>query len=325
LEELGFERVVPPRSQADQEPAAEKAPAQSSLSFGYEERHRTKAPEALYHHGLSDAEWELVADIFEDKERGVRRKYSRRSMLDAMSYVVRGGIPWRMLPHEFPPWHQVYKTFRRWAQQGRFERMHDRLREMWRAREGRAAEPTAAALDSQSVKTSAQGGLKGYDAAKKVKGRKRHILTDTLGLILAVVISAGCVQDRDAAPDLVAEGLAKYPTVERIFVDSAYAGRCRRTLEHLHPGVGISVVRHPANRTVGRLVEGQQELPLPGIMWGTFLPLPKRWVVERTNAWNSRPRRLVIDQDRTISSATAWIWFVEAKRLARRLVAEEVA
>ena len=160
LRALGFERIVPPKRSPTRPappPAAETA-AQDPPRYGYGEQHRKQAPEALYFYGLSDGEWALVSDIFEDKVRGVDRVYSRRLMVDAMSYVVRGGVPWRMLPREFPPWHLVYKTFRRWAAQGRFEQMYDRLRGMWRVREGRSAEPTAAVIDSQSVKTSAQGG-----------------------------------------------------------------------------------------------------------------------------------------------------------------------
>jgi transposase len=113
--------------------------------------------------------------------------------------VVRTGCSWRMLPKGFPPWQNVYRTFRRWSEQGKFEQMHDRLRTQWREREGRAGAPTAAVLDAQSTRGSPQGGDTGYDAGKKVKGRKRHLVVDTLGLLLAVSVTAASVQDRDGA------------------------------------------------------------------------------------------------------------------------------
>jgi len=326
LSELGFVRVLPPRkpkagttsTAADQEMGPDTpAPVQ----YGYKDEHREKPPEAPYPHCLSDAEWKVVADLFEDKARGVPRRYSRRSMVNAMCYVVRGGIPWRMLPHEFPPWHQVYKTFQRWSEQGRFEQMYDRLRKMWREREGRSPEPTAAVIDSQSVKTSAQGGPKGFDAGKKVKGRKRHLMTDTLGLLLAVVVQVASVQDRNGADEVVKAGLAKAPTVEILFTDEGYAGKCRTRLEATYPGFTVEVVRHPANRSVGRRVQAQQVFPLPEFEPKRFVPLPKRWVIERTNAWNDRPRRMAKDQDRSLQSSTAWIWFAESRRLLRRVAA----
>jgi len=179
LREMGFERVVPPRVRQAEPGLTSEAPL-TPVRYGYAALHREQPGEAPHLHGFGDGEWEVIADLFVDKVRGVERKYPRRLMLDAMAYVVRGGIPWRMLPAEFPPWHLVYKTFHRWSRQGRFERMYDRLRGLWRSREGRAPEPTAAVIDSPSVKTSAQGGPKGFDGAKKVKGRKRHLLTDTL-------------------------------------------------------------------------------------------------------------------------------------------------
>ena len=329
LSELGFVRVVPPRKAPRPVAASEAGEASpedgTPTRYGYGPEHREKAPEALYPHGLSDAEWNLVADLFEDKVRGVPRKYSRRSMVDAMAYAVRGGVPWRMLPREFPPWHMVYKTFHRWSRQGRFERMYDRLRRMWREREGRSAEPTAAVIDAQSVKTSAQGGPKGFDAGKKVKGRKRHLLTDTLGLLLAVVLQVASTQDRDGADEVVAAGMVKAPTVRKLYTDEGYAGKCKRRLEAAHPGLSVEVARHPANRSVGVRVQGQQTLPLPEFAPKTFVPLPKRWVIERTNAWNDRPRRLAKDQDRSLESSTAWIWFTEARRLLHRLAVPAAA
>jgi len=335
LHELGFRRVVPGREPSrpaanvlattggtgdpasSGEAAAAAVPARKR--YGYGPQHRTKAPEALYQFGLSDAEWAVVADLFEDKVRGTPRQHSRRLMIDAMCYVVRSGASWRMLPREFPPWHQVFKTFQRWSRQGRFEKMYDRLRELWRQREGRAAEATVAVIDSQSVKTSPQGGPKGFDGAKKVKGRKRHLLTDTLGLLITVIVQVASIQDRAGADEVVAAGLAKMPGIRTVYTDEGYSGQCKLRIERAHPGVSVKVVRHPANRSVGVRVQAQQPLPLAVFAPKTFVPMPKRWVIERTNAWNDRPRRLAKDHDRTLQSSTAWIWFAEGRRLLHRI------
>jgi putative transposase len=324
LQELGIVRVVPPKGRSVRR-ADEQAPKVSQPAgtrHAYTDEHRGKAPGALYPMGLSDAEWELVADIFDAKVRGTPRKYDRRVMVDAMLYVVRGGVPWRMLPNDFPPWRLVYKTFRRWSEQGRFRKMTRRLRRMWRERGGRAAEPTAAIIDSQSVATSEQGGPKGFDAAKKVKGRKRHLLTDTLGLLLAVTISAASVQDRDAAPALVADGKKEVPTVELIYADAAYAGQCSKHIETSHAGLRMEIVRRSDHRKTGMLVQPGQELLFDDLKPGTFQVLPKRWVIERSNAWTTRARRMARDQERTLRSAEAWIWLTHGRMLLRRLASQ---
>jgi transposase len=225
-----------------------------------------------------------------------------------------------MLPKDFPAWPAAYKTFRRWLARGLFEAMYDELRKLWRTRQHRAADPTAAVLDSQSVKTSPQGGPKGYDAAKKVKGRKRHLVTDTLGLLIAVLITAGSLQDRDAALPAMDLAMAKVPGIKMLYVDGGYAGRRTQELRERHQ-IQIEVVRHPANRKVGRWQQGQ--LPLFDLLKG-FVVLPKRWVIERTNAWNDRPRRMNKDHDRHLSVSTAWVWLTEARMLLRRLTTAPV-
>ena len=256
-----------------------------------------------------------MSDIFENEGgRGKPPSYARRLLVDACCYVVRTGCSWRLIPKDFPTWTIVYKTFRRWTDAKKFETMHDRLRGMWRERAERQVGPTAGILDSQSVKTSAQGGPKGYDAGKKVKGRKRHILV--VGLILALVILPANVQDRDGAPPVVAKAMEKYPSIQKLYVDGAYGGECKAKLEHTHK-IDVEVVRHPANGAVGRWQDAGQQSLFP--VTKGFVVLPKRWVVERTHAWNDRSRRLAKDHDRRIDVGESWIWLTEARLLVRRL------
>lgn len=287
--------------------------------YGYQSGHRRQLPEQDYPSSLTDEEWRLVVDLFENDGRGVPPRYSRRLLLDACCYVVRTGCAWRMLPSSFPPWQNVYRTFRRWAAAGKFEAMHDRLRQQWRAREGRDNDPSAGVLDAQSTRHSPQGGSSGYDAGKKVKGRKRNLVVDTLGLLLAVTITAASIQDRDAAPVPVAQARIKYPSLQTLFVDSGYAGQCAATLAHTH-SIHVDVVRHPANRNVGYWHHPDQgELfPLVADSKG-FVVLPKRWVVERTHGWHERARRLIMHHDRRSDVSEAWVWLTGARLLARRL------
>jgi putative transposase len=292
--------------------------ASQAKRFGYGSAHRKASEADRFASCLTDAEWELAADLFEqpDGTRGRPPKYERRLMVDACCYVLRTGCAWTMLPKSFPPWLAVHKSFSRWAEQGKFEQLQDRLRQQWRQRLGRNAEPTTAVIDSQSNRISPQGGTSGYDAGKKIKGRKRHLVVDTLGLILAVSVTAASVQDRDGALVAVASACASHPTVQRLYADSAYAGKCAERIEHDH-SITVEIVRRP--NAVGEWDNPQQSLwPAGG---GGFVILPKRWVVERTHAWLERSRRLVMHHDRSTTNAAAWAWLAQAHMLLHRLAA----
>jgi transposase len=282
--------------------------------YGYTQSHRDEGDAHHYPGALTDAEWQLVADLFDKKGPGKPPQYPRRTMLDACCYAVRTGCPWRMLPKDLPPWQDVYAHFRRWTAKNLFETMHDRLRAMWRQRAGRHAAPTAAVIDSQSVKTSAQGGPKGFDAGKKVKGRKRHLVVDVLGLALAVLVHPANVQDRDGAAPVVELALAKHPTLKKLFVDAAYGGECAESLRTKYK-LDVEVVRRPG--AAGPWSDAQ--LPLFAVEVKPFPILPRRWVVERTHSWVERPRRLSKDYDRRLDVATSWIWLAETRILLRRL------
>jgi len=301
------------------EDGVEAQPRATPRRYGYTEAHRRHDPDQRYPSCLTDAEWELVADLFEvPGGRGLPPRFTRRSILEACSYVVRTGCAWRMLPHDFPPWQNVYKTFRRWSAAGKFEQMHERLRGQWRQREGCEVAPSAAVLDAQSTRSSPQGGPSGFDAGKKIKGRKRSVVVDTLGLVLAVSVVAANVQDRDAASAVVADAATQYPQISTLFVDSAYAGQFAQATEQTH-GIRVEVVRHPANKSVGSWhVEGAPERVVAANTDG-FVALPKRWIVERTHAWNERARRLIMHHDRLPEVSETWVWLAEARMLLRRL------
>ena len=290
------------------------------VRYGYHPGHRDPGDLTRYPGGLTDTEWDLVADLFEYKGPGRPPKYPRRQIVDACGYVVRSGCPWRMLPKDFPPWQDVYAHFRRWTDKGLFEAMQDRLRVLWRKRQGRPGEPTAAVVDSQSVKTSAQGGPKGFDAGKKVKGRKRHLLVDVLGLVLAVLIHPANVQDRDGALPLVARAVTKCPTLKKLYVDAAYGGGCAEQLRSRYH-LDVEVVRRPSK--AGLWTAGRLETVSPPA--APFPILPRRWVVERTHSWVERARRLSKDYDRRLDVSAAWVWLAQSRLLLRRLTQPDTA
>lgn len=314
LRAAGIERLKPVRRTGERAAVQGTAPAR----YGYTAAHRRADGPSGMNTDLTDAEWVLVADLFEHHgKRGVPPRYERRHMVNACCYVLRTGCAWRLLPKTFPPWQATYKAFSRWAAAGLFEAMHDRLRQQWRDRIGKAPEPTAAIIDAQSTRSTAQGGHTGFDAGKKVKGRKRHLVVDTLGLLLAVTITAASVQDRDAAAGVVAQACAKIKGLEKLYADGAYGGKHAVAIEQAH-GIAVEIVRHPGNRSTGTWQDAQQPL-WPEIVPKGFVVQAKRWVVERTHAWNERARRLMAHHDRSNWAPLAWVWLAEARILATRL------
>jgi putative transposase len=296
---------------------APEPPTVPARRYGYTAAHRRARARATYASNLTDAEWALAADLFDRPpgRRGRPPKYDRRTMVEACCYVLRSGCAWHLLPRSFPPWLTVHKTFSRWAAQGKFEQLQQRLREQWRERLERTATPSAAVIDSQSTRSSPQGGPHGYDAGKKIKGRKRHLVVDTLGLLLAVTVTAASVQDRDGALPAVAHACEGNQTLVKLYADAAYAGQCAATLEHAH-GITVEIVRRP-----NKLGDwGDAQIPLWPAPAG-FVVLPKRWVVERTHAWGERWRRLVMHHDRSPKIAEAWVWLAQAAILLHRLAA----
>jgi len=255
---------------------------------------------ACYPTNLTDAQWQFLKPFLPPPRKMGRTRTDLRAVVDALLYVTKGGIPWRLLPVEFPPWQTVYGFFRKWAQNHTLESLNARLRARVRAAVGKRSRPTAAILDSQSVKSDPHGGAVGYDAGKKIKGRKRHIMTDTLGLMLVAAVHSAGIQDRDGAPLVFEAVRRRFPSLHHVFADGGYAGdKLRQALRPLGPFT-LQIIRR-CDTAQG------------------FVLLPRRWVVERTLAWLGRCRRLAKDWERTLESATAWAFIASIRMLSRRV------
>jgi putative transposase len=253
-----------------------------------------------------------------------------RAILDAVFYILKSGCPWRLLPKDFPPWKTVYDWFRKWRIDGTWERLNTELRERLRARLGRNPQPSAAIVDSQTTRTTGVGGNeRGFDPAKKVEGRKRHLLVDTEGLVLEVRVHSAKVPDEDGIRLLLNPARNCLGRLSHLWVDAGYQGRGRRWAQEAL-GLSVEVVRKPPTKPVpekvakiwaaelakeGKEVDWQRLMPPRG-----FLVLPRRWVVERTFAWISHNRRMAKDYERLCATGEAFVYVAMTRLMVRRLV-----
>lgn len=255
----------------------------------------------IYPSDLSDSQWHLIKDLIPPAKPGGRpRALEMRQVVNAILYLLVTGIQWRYLPREYPKWQSVYSYFRRWRGDGTWERLHDTLRAQVREAAGRHKHPTAGCLDSQSVKTTAVGGeARGFDSGKRINGRKRHLLVDTMGLLLAVVVTAASVSENAGAELVFARLRGGAKKLRRIWVDGGYKA-----------GLLTWIIERCRFRRQQVLRCAEQK---------GFVVLPRRWVVERTFAWLSNCRRLSKDYEALTDTSEAFIYTAMMRLMLRRL------
>jgi len=261
--------------------------------------HRREMPR--YASDLSDREWALVAPFMPAPKRmGRPRTTDLREVMNAILYIATTGCQWAMLPKDFPPYSTVQRYFYDWRDSGLLQTIRFALAMETRDLEGREAQPSAGVIDSQSVRTTESGGVRGYDAGKKINGRKRHVVVDTIGLLFGLVIHAADIQDRDGAPAVLASIRKSCPWLRHVFADGGYSGpKLRGALDRIGERTIEIIKRSDAAKG--------------------FEVLPRRWVVERTFAWLGRCRRLARDWEKSIASAEAWLNVAHIRLTTRRL------
>ncbi|WGR93453.1 IS5 family transposase [Bradyrhizobium sp. ISRA443] len=254
-----------------------------------------------YASDCTDAEWALIELLIPEPSKvGRPRKTCMRSVWDAIQYIATMGCQGALLPKDFPPFTTVQYYFYGLCDSGVLDLINEALVEIARRLAGREPQPTAAIIDNQSVKTAESGGPRGFDAGKKIKGRKRHIVTDTQGNLLSAIVHPANVQDRDGALAVITLACASYPTITHLFADGGYAGEKLENALRKIDGPTIEIVKRPDD------AKG-------------FVIVARRWVIERTLAWLNRCRRLAKDWEASVASAEAWLLIASTRQLVRRI------
>jgi putative transposase len=257
-----------------------------------------------YRTDLTEKQWQIIKKYIPKQKKGPKQ-ICRRRIINAILFLVRTGCQWRNIPHHFPKWKTVYNVFWHWRNDGVWQKIHDALCRLVRKIKGKKPTPSVGIIDSQTVKTTESGGERGYDAGKKINGRKRHIVVDTLGLIMALVIHTADIQDQDGAKLTLQELVERFKRLKVIFADAAYKRCGLPDWVRLMFGWIVQPVLRPVDRK-------------------GFVVLPKRWIVERTFAWINKYRRNAKDYERNTQSSKAIIYIAMTTRMLKLLEKQEM-